>query len=325
MNTLGGRTLAGVVLPGLALPGLALMVSLGAAHAQGIDLSSGGPVEVTARDGFEWHENEQTVIATGDARAVRGTVTVLADRLLARYRKKAGGDTAPAATPAAAASGSPDTSANEVYRLEADGHVRIVTPTDEAVGDHAVYDIDQALLVMTGRHMKLTTPQQVMTARDSMEYWSQKHMAVGRGDAVVVTSDARRLSADVLVGYTTAPPATPATKTPASGADPVGGAGKLERVEAFGNVEVRTATDTVHGDRGVYVPDSGIARIVGHVRLTHGQNQLNGPAADINMKTGIAHIVSDPATRVQGLIMPNDANLSNTPGGKPGAKGTPGK
>ncbi len=329
MNTLGGRTLAS-----LALPGLALMAGMGVARAQGIDLSSGGPVEVTARDGFEWHENEQTVIATGDARAVRGTVTVLADRLLARYRKKAGGDTAPAATPAAP-SGSPDTSANEVYRLEADGHVRIVTPTDEAVGDHAVYDIDQALLVMTGRHMKLTTPQQVMTARDSMEYWSQKHMAVGRGDAVVVTSDARRLSADVLVGYTTASPATPASKTPASGADPVAGAGKLERVEAFGNVEVRTAADTVHGDRGVYVPDSGIARIVGHVRLTHGQNQLNGPAADINMKTGIAHIVSDPATRVQGLIMPNDANLQNTPGGTPGAgktadgtpatKGTPGK
>ncbi len=322
MNTLGPWILAG----------LALVASMGAARAQGIDLSSGGPVEVTARDGFEWHENEQTVIATGDARAVRGTVTVLADRLLARYRKKAVG-AAPAATPAA--SGSPDTSANEVYRLEADGHVRIVTPTDEAVGDHAIYDIDQALLVLTGRHMKLTTPQQVMTARDSMEYWSQKHMAVGRGDAVVVTSDARRLSADILVGYTTVPPATPAAKTPAPGADPAAGAGKLERVEAFGNVEVRTATDTVHGDRGVYVPDSGIARIVGNVRLTHGQNQLNGPAADINMKTGIAHIVSDPAARVQGLIMPNDANLQNTPGatpstdkaagGTPATKGTPGK
>jgi lipopolysaccharide export system protein LptA len=111
----------------------------------------------------------------------------------------------------------------------------------------------------------------------------------------------------------------------------MGAAGKLQRVEAFGNVEVRTATDTVRGERGVYVPDTGIARIVGHVRLTHGQNQLNGPAADVNMKTGIAHIVSDPQARVQGLIMPNDASLQNTPdvqnkpGTTPAAKGNPAK
>ena len=40
---------------------------------------------------------------------------------------------------------------NEIYRLEADGHVHIFTPTDQAEGDHAIYDIDQAVLVMTGR------------------------------------------------------------------------------------------------------------------------------------------------------------------------------
>ncbi len=150
------------------------------ASAQGIDLSSGGPVQVTARDGFEWRENQQEVIATGDARAVRGTVTVLADRLIAHYRKKAGAATA---TPAAAAASQPaaapqsagnalneaDNGDTEVYRLEADGHVRIVTPTDEAVADHAIYDIDQAVLILTGHAMKLTTPQDVLTARDSMD------------------------------------------------------------------------------------------------------------------------------------------------------------
>ncbi len=55
-------------------------------------------------------------------------------------------------------------------------------------------------------------------------------------------------------------------------------------MEAFGNVEVRTQTDIVRGDRGVYVPDTGMARVVGHVRITHGDNQLDGPAADVNMR-----------------------------------------
>lgn len=289
---------------------LVILAGPAAAHAQAIDLSSGGPVSVTSRGGFEWRENEQVVVATDDARAVRGDVTVLADRLTAHYRKKgagpggAAGLAAPAPpTPAQAASGEAEGGGNEVYRLEADGHVRIVTPTDEAVAGKAVYDIDQAVLVMTGGNLKLTTPQQVMTARDSMEYWSQKHMAVGRGNAVVVTNDGKRLSADVLVGYTADPnEARPAAAKPA---DPMAASGKLQRVEAYGNVEVRTQTDTVRGERGVYVPDTGVARLVGHVRITRGENQLNGPAADVNMKTGIAHIISDPGQRVQGLLMPN--------------------
>ena len=203
--------------------------------------------------------------------------------------------------------------------------MRIVTPTDEAVGDKAVYDIDQAVLVMTGHGLKLTTPQYVMTARDSMEYWSQQHMAVGRGNAVVVATDGRRLSGDVLVGYTNeatrrerpprlardagqAPPAKPRRRPGGGGIDM---SGKLERVEAYGNVEVRTQTDTVRGDRGVYVPDTSMARVLGHVRVIHGQNVITGAAADVNMKTGIAHVVSDPARRVQGLIMPNDAQPQN--------------
>ncbi len=309
----------------------------GGAQAQAIDLSGGGPVEVTARGGFEWRENERKVIASGDARAVRDNVVVTADRLVALYRNKKPDATTPAAapaatTPAAGGTANPaDTGSNEVYRLEAEGHVLITTPTDQAQGDHAVYDIDQAVLVLTGSHLKLTTPQQVLTARDSMEYWSQLHMAVGRGNAVVVTSDGRRLSADVLVGYTNAgtptpTAATPAAATPASAgkppADPLAASGKLQRVEGFGNVEVRTTVDTVRGERGVYVADTGIARIVGHVRITHGQNQLEGPAADVNMKTGIAHMLSDPNQRVTGLIMPNDATAATqtgiaAPAGKP--------
>ena len=291
-----------------------LLAATSAGHAQGIDLSGGGPVDVTSTGGFEWRENQEQVIASGDARAVRGDVTVTADRLIAYYRKKAG------SAPSPGAAGKPgegaENGSNEVYRLEAEGKVHIYTPTDEAVGDRAIYDIDQAVLVMTGHAMKLTTPQQVMTARDSMEYWSQKHMAVGRGNAVVTTSDARRLAADVLVGFTT-PPAEGSAPKPVSVAasaaakppsDPVAASGKLQRVEAYGNVEVRTQFDIARSDRGLYLPDTGIARLVGHVRLTHGQNQTNGPAADLNMKTGIGHITSAPGQRVEGLIYPSDTS-----------------
>jgi lipopolysaccharide export system protein LptA len=290
---------------------LALLLFLAPpALAQPIDFTRGGPIDVTAAGGFEWHDQQQEVIAYGDARATRADATVLADRLVAHYRKRAG---TPASTSAT------DTGSTEIYRLEADGHVRIVTPTDEAVGEHAIYDIDQAVLVMTGKGLKLTTPQEIITARDSLEYWSDKHMAVARGAAVVVTADGRRVSADTLVGYTE-PNKSAAPAQPGKPADPMA-SGTLKKVEAFGNVEVRTATDIARGDRGVYVPESGIARLVGNVRITRGQNQINGPAADVNMKTGVAHMIAAPGARVQGLIMPNDAQGAAGPGATgPGGK-----
>lgn len=334
-----------------------------AAAAQPLDLSRGGPITITATDGIEWRQVQQEVIARGNAVAVRGNVTVTGDRLIAFYRKKApapGSPVQPAAAhnsatqttptqttptqaaatptgPKGTASDQPDaadTGDTEIFRLRAEGNVHIYTTTDRAQGDVAVYDIDQAVLVMTGHDLKLTTPNEVLTARDTMEYWTQKHMAVARGNAVAITKDARRLAADVLVAYTTdanapaagtptpsapAKPAAPATGTAAASnsGDDLAQSGKLEKVDAFGHVSIRTPTDTATGDRAVYVPDTGIARLAGNVHITRGQNQLNGQEAEVNMKTGIARLLRGGDTRVTGLVVPNDASNQNLPGGPP--------
>jgi lipopolysaccharide export system protein LptA len=306
-----------------------------AASAQGIDLSHGGPVQVNAVGGIDWDQARQEVIAHGDAVAIRGNVTVTADELIAHYRKK---KPVPGAPPPAAAGAAPgtgdDTEGSEVYRLDAIGHVHIFTPTDQAFGDKAVYDMDQSVLVLTGKALKLITPQDVVTARDSMEYWPQQHMAVARGNAVVVTNDGRRIAADILVAYTTPDqgnpgPAAGAAPRPVAvadkpGEDPLEQSGKLKLVDAFGDVDIRTATETVHGDRGVYDPNTGRAHIVGHVKVTRGQNQLNGSAAEVNMKTGVATMLSAAQERVSGLIVPNDAAAQGKPP-EPGKSPAPGK
>jgi lipopolysaccharide export system protein LptA len=326
----------------LAAVGLLLAPS---ALAQGIDLSHGGPIDITAQNGIEWLQNQHEVIAYGDARAVRQNVTVMADRLIAYYRKKAGDTAKPAAapvtppppTPAAAPTGTTgiagdeDTSGNEIYRVEAQGHVQIFTTTDHAQGDRAIYDLDQAVMVMTGHDLRLTTPNDVLTARDDLEYWSQKHMAVARGDAVVVTKDARRIAADVLVAYTqpnTPPPgqaptqAAVKTGAPQPAADdPLASSGKLQKVEAYGHVSVRTPTDIATGDRGIYVPDTGIALLEGNVRITRGQNQLAGTRAAVNLKTGVSRLLSGGNDRVQGLIVPNDTTTQGAAASPPSQAG----
>ena len=291
--------------------------------ADGPDMSQGGPVTITAQNGVDWQQDQQIVVARGNAHAVRGDTTVIGDTLTAHYRKKAATPGAPTPTTTKATSADSDvTGSNEIYRLYADGHVTINTPTDIAFGDKAVYDIDQAVLVMTGDHLRLKTPNETITARDRMEYWSMERKSVGWGNALVVGNDGRSVKADILVAYSDPPPPRPAAGSPQAAAKPAKSSdsdidsGQLRRVDAFGHVEVRTQTDIVTGDKGVYLPQTGLARVVGDVTITHGLSELHGQDAIINLKTGIAHLLPTNGALIQGLLVPNDHSTDQNPPAK---------
>lgn len=293
----------------LLLAGLMAALAATPAAAQQLDMTRGGPIEVTSSDGIEWRQAEQVVIARGNARAVRDGVTLDGDRLMARYRPRAG-QAAPASPQAAIPGMVSNGPGSEIWRLEAEGNVRITSPTEKAEGRRAVYDIDRAVMVLSGGDLSLTTPDNRLTARDSLEYWPQKRMAVARGDGVVTTPDGRRIAADVLVAYFlpegSATPASAQQPTPGQASVP-GAGSRIDRVEVFGNVEIRTTTEVVRGDRGVYSPVTGMARLLGNVRITRGENQLHGQEAIVNMRTNVARLVAAPGQRVQGVVMPNQA------------------
>jgi lipopolysaccharide export system protein LptA len=275
------------------------------------------PIQITATQGIEWQQNSDQVIATGAAQAVRGNVTVQADQLIAHYRKKAEPAVATGPGPGAIVKpviADPETAlesgTTEIYELDAIGNVHIFTPTDNAYGDHAVYRMDGAVLVLTGAHLKLTTPDDVITAKNSIEYYSVKRQAVARGNALITGKDGKSIAADVIVGYLApAAPATPAPAQAASGQPPdiLGQAGKLQKVDAIGNVEIRTPNETVTGNSGVYLPDRGLARIGGNVHIVSGPNVLSGSDALMNMKTGVATLLAAPGGQVAGTITPNAA------------------
>jgi lipopolysaccharide export system protein LptA len=279
------------------------------------------PINITASQGIEWRQAQEEVIASGNAKAVRGTVTVLADKLVAHYRKKSGPAVAVASAPAAGTVADPEDILDnggdtEIYQIDAVGHVHIYTATDNAYGDLAVYNMDVAALVLVGSHLKLTTPTDVITARDSIEYYSVKRMAVARGNALIVANDGRSIAADVLVGYLAPPPATPAAtpataSTPASPANPpdmLEQGGKLQKVDAIGHVVIHTADEMATGDKGVYLPDQGLARLGGNVHVIRGPNQMNGADALINTKTGVATLLAGPGGQVVGTVVPNSGS-----------------
>jgi len=253
-----------------------LEAAIAPAVGQGLSMGGGkddGPIEITADDGIEWWQKKLFYIARGNAKAHRGEVDLFGDKLTAHYRLDAAGD-------------------REIWRLDAVGNVRIVSPSEQAYGDKGVYDVDKGILVLTGK-VRLDTPQERVTANESLEYWANKNMAIARGDALAIRDD-RRLRGDVLVAYFTVPDAQ--------------GKRKLRRLEAYQNVHVSTPSEIVRGDRGIYNVESGIATIIGSVKITRGDDQMNGDYAEVDMKSGVSRMLRSPegsGGRVKVLLKPS--------------------
>ena len=264
----------------------ALLASAGddLAHAQALGFSNSGdlPIAIEADNGIEWQRTNQLYIARGNAKAAQGTGTVEADMLTAYYRATASGDT-------------------EIYRIDADGNVRITTENEVATAEKAVYDVTNGVLVLTGEGIRLDTQQDRIVANDSLEYYADRRLAVARGDAVAVREN-RRVRADVLMGHF--PAAT-------SAADAGTATGGLERIEAVGNVVITTDGDIARADEGDYDVNAGFATLRGRVKITRGDDQINGEFAEIDLNTGVSRLVGDPSAttagepgRVKALIMP---------------------
>lgn len=305
------------------LPGLFL--APWSAHAQGLDLGGTGPVEITATQGIEWRRDERIVVARGSARAERDGVVLRAERLIARYRDR------PNAAATAGRGEDPGIGGGEIYRLEAEGSVVVTSATDRAEATRAVYDVDEAVLVLSGNRPTYRVGEDFVAADGSLEYWRDRRMAVARG-AAEARADGRTLRAGILTavfseanaprsnGGAAQPKAGSAPQRPVGGAPapgqaataqagrrPVPGEGRITRIEAFEGVEILTATETVRGERAVYTPSSGIARLAGNVRILRGQNQLSGGVAEVDLRTGVSRLLPASDGAVVGRIVPERA------------------
>jgi lipopolysaccharide export system protein LptA len=298
-------------------------------------VSEDRPIEVSADHGIEWQQDAQVYIARGNAMAKRGATEVHADTLTAHYRPiKGTGDkgTGGKGTGDKEAAGGE----TEIYRLDADGHVTIKGERQTVVGDQAVYDVDQQIGIVTGKALKMTTATDMVTARDSLEWYDQKQIAVARGDAVAVR-DVKVIRADVLTAHMTKdkPPPAAAKPVPATvpakprnaaiPLDATNESSRISRVDAQGHVLVSTQTDVGRGDYGVYNADSGIATLLGNVTVTRGPNTIRGEYAVMDLNNNISRMMAAPTTpgasgtRVEGLFVRQDqaAPAGTSPAGAP--------
>lgn len=265
------------------------------------------PLEINAEDGIEWNRNDKTYVARGNARAASGDVEVLADVLTAYYRERE------------EKSGENDSlfsqgGGSEIYLLEATGNVRINSPEGSVYGDKGQYKLEEKVFVMTGKDLRLVSKQDIVTARDSLEYWEGQRKAVARGKAHAIHED-KQIKADVLT---------------ANFEENARGELEVRRIDAVGNVEIMTAKEYARGREGVYHVDKELATLEGDVKITQGENQLDGNYAEVNMATGISRLLgakpgsAEQPKQVKALVLPRaakdekKASEDSAPAQKPG-------
>ena len=249
-------------------------------QAQSLNLASGAkdqPIEIIADNGIEWQQDNEILIASGNAKASRDGVNVEAEVLRAFYKQKSKGGA-------------------DLYRLDAAGGVKIYTGTDSIIGETAVYDFEQAILRVDGQNVIYKTGNHIISANQQMEYWERQKMAVARGQAVAM-QQGKTVRADVLKALLR---------------EKRSGKSEIYMVEAFDNVIIVSEKDRVRADRGIYKIDSGVATLTGNVTIKREDSILTGNQAEINLNTGISKLLTaNPVKspigkkrRIRGLIYP---------------------
>ncbi len=237
-------------------------------------------IQIDADEGLEWQRQNQLVIARGNARAIRGDLAVQARELRAMYRDQPDGKT-------------------QVYRIVADGSVRIASPGQTAYGQHGTYDVaDDHLMLTGGDRVRLETSDSQVTAQRSLEYWPGQNRLVAKGNAIAVQND-KQLHGQTITAYL------------AKGPD---GKSALSTAEAVGDVKVVTAEEVIYSDRGNYDAKTGIATVEGSVKIFRGTDRLDGCRGQIDFNSGVSKLFACDQAETTGGRVRGRIQLNSGPG-----------
>lgn len=237
------------------------------------DLGNGkDPVEISADKTLEWLQNQKQYVANGNVEAKQGDVIILTDKLVADYKDDSKSGNV------------------EIWQLTAEGNVSIKNTDSTATGDKAVYNVETGLATLTGQDLKLTTPDQVITAQERMEYNAHQGVAKAIGHAKIV-QEKNTLTAQTITAY---------FEKDQSGNQ------VLKNADAAGGVTIKTPDEILTGDAGFYNAANNTAEVKGNVKITRGPNQLEGARAEMNLTTNVSKMFGSPENnkRVKGIFYP---------------------
>lgn len=239
------------------------------AHAQGAQ----EPIEITADNELVWNRQDQYFTAEGNAKAAQGGVSIAAQILKALYSQEEG-------------------KSADIYQFEAEDSVVLKSNGNTAYGDRAQYHVKKEYAVLTGKKLRLVTPEQTLYARDKFEYFIKEGrlLALGR---VILKRPTDTLKADRVTAYLK---------------EGYNGKRRVTKVIAQGNVSIETKEERVTGRKGIYNAVDNIVTLEGDVVITRGKNILKGEKATVDLTTQVSKLFGGSEAgqgRVRGVFYPD--------------------
>jgi lipopolysaccharide export system protein LptA len=122
---------------GAALATITGGASLAAESGLGLNHDAKQKIVINA-DSMEVHQNERLANFKGNVVAVQGDLTMKADSVKVYYSLQQG------------AGGAENADTTQIQRIDAEGHVRITSPSESATGSWGIYDVGRDLLTLGG-------------------------------------------------------------------------------------------------------------------------------------------------------------------------------
>ncbi len=111
---------------------------------------------------------------------------------------------------------------------------------------------------------------------------NKKKFAIFAGKVIAIKGDLKIFSQNLKVFYN--------------------GKNKIKTLLATGNVHIIKGTDNITGQKAVFNNIDKIVTITGHPLAWSGKNKITGKIIEMNLNTGISHILSGPGKRVNAVI-----------------------
>lgn len=233
--------------------------------------SSGKPVTIEADKELEWLRNENKFRATGNVVIIQGDTKITGDQAEASYDAAQG--------PSA------------LTVMTVTGHVVITSSDNTITSETAEYDTRSQVAQLRGKAVVLKSPKATVTAQNGMDYFATERKAISKGPAVV-TQGTDKIQADGMTAWLTEK-------------------NELQRAQARGHVLItqknKDGTSIAQADSGEYDAVKKTAALTGNVKLTQGDNHMQGDKATIDLATGYSSLQNNAASggRVRAIFNPN--------------------
>jgi len=151
------------------------------------------------------------------------------------------------------------------------------------------------------KKIKLDKDQPIQIVSDRLDAYNEKKLVVFSGNAVATQGD-KIIKADRLFLYYKKDPRAPEK----AGAQDIGGAGDLEKIEAKGHVTITQGERVVTGNDAIFYQDTQRIIMLGNAVMREGRNVITGDRIVVFLDEDRGVVESVEKGRVKATIYPED-------------------